>query len=293
VRGISRRVQDDRRDPQRSRTTPVRRAQVRRAVRPLRRPQGELRLWSDLPQLSHGQDDRRDLAALKPGAPLATPIRARRAAQEQARAADLPPGGCPDGTTDYKGTAYVYSCRNVFDDNIGYPVGLRIGFESVGDDGADESGEDIAKGFGLVHAQKDHNIGPHSIALIVADTPPEENGKHPARWNYPMALLFNVPPVLSSIEAALRPDRLRHPAKLERVRRAPAPLHRERRRRATHGRTTRTALPANGTTCRRTLGHTSPGRASRGRPDTTKSTSRKQPGADTTTAPDHTAVPAF
>jgi hypothetical protein len=128
---------------------------------------------------------------LKPGAPLATRIRARRAAQEQARAADLPPGGCPDGTTDYKGTAHVYSCRNVFDDNVGYPEGLRNGFESVGDDGADDSGEDIAKGFGLVHAQEDHNIGPHSIALIVADTPPEENGKHPARWNYPMALLFN------------------------------------------------------------------------------------------------------
>lgn len=101
----------------------------------------------------------------------------------------LPPGGCPAGTTNYPGAKYVYSCRNVFPDSTGYPVGLRIGFETIGTGSGNDGDDTIVKGFGLVHAQEDHNVGPHSIALIVADAPPEQGKEpaHPTRYLYRIA----------------------------------------------------------------------------------------------------------
>jgi hypothetical protein len=99
----------------------------------------------------------------------------------------LAPGdGCPPGTTNYPGAGYTYRCRNAFRDSTGYEVILRIGRETVGSRSANDGDEEITKGFGLIHAQEDHNVGPHSIALIVNSAPPQQHKetKHPDRFLY-------------------------------------------------------------------------------------------------------------
>jgi len=98
----------------------------------------------------------------------------------------VPPGGCPPGT-DGNSVPLVYRCRNAFDshkpDGSYYSVGLRYGFSNAYPNselpGPTES---TRKGFGLYHTNLDHNIGSHTVALIVADVPPspvldESNGK--------------------------------------------------------------------------------------------------------------------
>lgn len=106
---------------------------------------------------------------------------------------NLAPGNCPPGTSGYQGADAIYACRNAFDDYQNYSVGLRYGiptnYPPIGNDG----NQPITKGFGLHHAQTDHNIGPHSISLIVADTP-EEYNKEPdyrSRVLYQLALVYS------------------------------------------------------------------------------------------------------
>jgi hypothetical protein len=97
------------------------------------------------------------------------------ASSSGAAPATLKPGGCPAGTTNYSGAQAKFSCRNVFNDSKGYPVGLRVGVPTSYPHVTNDGNYPIIKGFGLQHAQVDHNIGPHSIALIVADAPPQPN----------------------------------------------------------------------------------------------------------------------
>lgn len=135
-----------------------------------------------------------------PAASLATLDRrrqtaARRSTSNSVAPLDLPPGGCPPGTDNYSGTEYIYSCRNVFPAHDNYNVGLRIGFESSGNISGDDGDQTIIKGFGLTHAEVDHNVGPHSMALLVADTDGTvgKNATHPNRDDYQLALVYYSP----------------------------------------------------------------------------------------------------
>lgn len=96
------------------------------------------------------------------------PQRHGNAPQTQLRATAS--NGCPDGTTDYSSINKTeWNCESVTEDLSGYEAGIRKG-EARGARIDDDSGALVSTaGFGRLHAGEDHNVGPHTVQLMVQD----------------------------------------------------------------------------------------------------------------------------
>jgi len=83
--------------------------------------------------------------------------------------------GCPDGTTNYPSDQYapngrplsVYNCVAVYQTGPpqNYDNGVRKGFQSL-TQGIRDTSDDASKGFGITHADKDHNVTLHDIGIL-------------------------------------------------------------------------------------------------------------------------------